>query len=132
VGTNQAFGGSGSANWNRVREEWAGLGSGDSGIGAGGNPDEPTADPPGLSEEKAYDALLAAIAQALMGEDKDARRPAVPSVPLSAVLPRRGRGGGTGGGGGSGGTGAGGSSSGVCTVIQDEDEGVIRGEHVRV
>jgi hypothetical protein len=111
VGTNQAFGGSGSANWNRVREEWAGLGSGDSGTGASGAPGEdPAADPSGLPDEKAYDALLAAIAQALIGEDKDARRPAVPMVSLPAVLPRRGRGGGAGGGGGSEGTGTGGSS----------------------
>jgi hypothetical protein len=124
VGTNQAFGGSGSANWNRVREEWAGLGSDDSRIGAGGNPgEEPTADPPGLPDEKAYDALLAAIAQALIGEDKDARRPAVPSVPLSAVLPRRGRGAGTGGGGGSGDAGAGGSSPGTRRVTAQAARG---------
>lgn len=123
MGTNQAFGGSGSADWNRVREEWAGLGSADSGTGAGGNPGEPPADPPGLPDEKAYDALLAAIAQALLGEDKDARRPAVPSVPLSAVLPRRGRGGGTGGGGGNGGTGAGGSSSGARRVTDQAARG---------
>jgi hypothetical protein len=123
VGTNQAFGGSGSANWNRVREEWAGLGSGDSGTGAGGNPGEPPADPPGFPDEKAYDALLAAIAQALLGEDKDARRPAVPSVPLSAVLPRRGRSGGTGAGGGSGGTEAGGSSSGTRRVTAQAARG---------
>ena len=35
VGTNQAFGGSGSAEWERVREESAGLGSGGPGAGAG-------------------------------------------------------------------------------------------------
>jgi hypothetical protein len=119
VGTNQAFGGSGSANWNRVREEWVGLGSGDSGTGAGGNPgEEPPAGPPVPPDEKAYDALLAAIAQALIGEDKDVRRSVVPSVPLSAVLPRRGRGGGTGGGGSGEGTGAGSSSGGRRVTAQ--------------
>jgi hypothetical protein len=124
VGTNQAFGGSGSADWNRVREEWAGLGSGGSGAGSGGNPGEgPPDGPPETPDEKPYDALLAAIAQALIGEDKDARRPAVPSVPLPAVLPRRGRGGGTGEGGSGGSIGASGSSSGGRRVTAQAARG---------
>lgn len=107
MGTNKAFGGSGSADWNRVRQEWAGLGDGDAGAGAGR--EEPDV-PPDTPDDEAYDALAAAIAQALMGEDKDARRPAVPSIPLPSVLPSRGSG--AGGGGGSGGVVAGASSSG--------------------
>lgn len=117
MGTNQAFGGSRSANWNRVRQEWADLGSGNSGAGAGGSDaDAPPAGPPDPPDEKAYDPLLRAVAQALIGEDKDARRPAVPSVPLSAVLPRRGRG--SGGSGGDTGTGGGSSSGGRRITAQ--------------
>lgn len=121
MGTNQAFGGSGSADWKRVREEWAGLGSGG---GAGGDPGEgPPEGPPDQPDEKAYDALLAAIAQALIGEDKDARRPAVPSVPLPAVLPRRGRGGGTGDGASGAGIGSSGSSTGGRRVTAQAARG---------
>jgi hypothetical protein len=72
VGTNQAFGGSGSAEWERVREEWAGLGSGGPGAGAGkGDPGEAEGPPgedssaksPGPASEDAYSALIAAIAR---------------------------------------------------------------------
>ena len=130
MGTNQAFGGSGSAEWERVREEWAGLGSGGPGAGAGkGDPGEAEGPPgedssdksPGPASEDAYSALIAAIAQALTGEDKDARRPAVPAVPLSAVLPRRGRG--AGGDGGSSGARGGGSSSGSRRVTAQAARG---------
>ena len=130
MGTNQAFGGSGSAEWQRVREEWAGLGSGGPGSGAGkdgageaeGPPGEDSsAKSPGPASEDAYSALIAAIAQALIGEDKDARRPAVPAVPLSALLPRRGRG--AGGDGGSSGAGGGGSSSGGRRVTAQAARG---------
>ena len=65
MGTNQAFGGSGSAEWERVREEWADLGSGGPGVGAGkGDAGEAEAPPgedssaksPGLGSEDAYTA----------------------------------------------------------------------------
>ena len=130
MGTNQAFGGSGSADWERVREEWAGLGSGSPGAGAGEGDaveaevppgEDSSAKSPGIASEDAYSALIAAIAQALTGEDKDARRPAVPAVPLSAVLPRRGRG--AGGDGGSAGAGGGGSSSGGRRVTAQAARG---------
>lgn len=130
MGTNQAFGGSGSAEWERVREEWAGLGSGIPGAGAGngdaGKAEAPpgedsSAKSPSPASEDAYSPLIAAIAQALIGEDKDARRPAVPAVPLSAVLPRRGRG--AGGDGGSSGAGGGGSSSGGRRVTAQAARG---------
>lgn len=103
MGTNEAFGGSGSADWDRVRAEWVGLHPDSSGAGPGdGNGDsggDADAPPGGDSHTEssipasdvAYDSLVAAIAQALSGEDKDARRPSVPSVPLSVVLPGRGR-----------------------------------------
>jgi hypothetical protein len=142
VGTNQAFGGSGSASWDRVRQEWAGLGSGSSDGEAGGGdadvlPDGSSpAGPPDPAHEKAYDALVAALARALIGEDKDARRPAVPSVPLSAVRPRRGRGGGESGGGAvaggsSGGrrvtaqAARGGSAIGAAAAYRDRDAGAL-------
>lgn len=107
MGTNGAFGGSGSADWDRVREEWAGLGSGNSGTGTGDGEQDggsPPKSPPPETED-GYDSLITAIAQALTGEDKDTRRPVVPSFPLSAVLPRRSPAG-PGGTGGSGGAGA--------------------------
>lgn len=133
MGTNEAFGGSGSADWNRVREEWVGLGAG-SGEGAGdGAGDEdaqaPTGDASGevspAEGESAYDPLIAAVAQALIAEDKDARRPTVPSFPLSDVLPGRrgGRGGGGGAGGVGGGSGSAGSSSGGRRVTAQAARG---------
>jgi hypothetical protein len=128
VGTNQAFGGSGSANWDRVREEWAGLGSGSAGHGTGDGdegPDaeappggDPAAESPEAASEDAYSALIAAIARALIGEDKDARQSSVPSVPLSAVLPRRRGHGETGAGGGGSGTGGSSSSGGRRATTQ--------------
>jgi hypothetical protein len=145
VGTNQAFGGSGSANWDRVREEWADLGSSSPGTGTGDGDDGETATTPGgdfppkspaPDTEDSYDALIAAIAQALIGEDKSA----VPSIPLSAVLPRRGRNGtgGSGGAGTGGGSGSpsggrrvtaqaarGGSAIGAAVAYRDRDAGAL-------
>lgn len=122
MGTNTAFGGSGSANWERVREEWVGLGPGGSGpsTSSGDGDDEHAETPPGEDPstepadpagESTYDSLIAAIAQALMGEDKDARRPSVPSVPLSVMLPHHGNGSGSGAGTRSSGVSPGGGSS---------------------
>lgn len=124
MGTNEAFGGSGTASWERVREAWAGLGgdasADEDGAGPGGA-ETAEADASGeaspAASDSAYDVLISAIAQALIGDDPDARRPSLPSVPLSTVLPSRGAGrgdGGAGGGGRSGGAsggGGGGSSS---------------------
>lgn len=110
MGTNGAFGGSGAATWEAVRQEWESLGVPDSepSESSGDGGDAPTAD----GDSQPYDALVQAIAQALIGEDPDARQPTVPQVPLSSVLPsRRGGRGGGGGGGAAGGTAGGGSGS---------------------
>jgi len=121
VGTNEAFGGSGAATWEQVRDEWVGVGA------AGGseeNGDDAAAEADPAGGEAAYDPLVVAIAQALIGEDKDARQPSVPSFPLSAVLSsRRGGRGGGGGGGGGGSTSGGGSSSGGRRVTAQAARG---------
>jgi len=112
VGTNEAFGGSGSTAWERVRGEWDSIGPTTDAASAGAaQSEDPSVDP--AAADPAYDALVTAIAEALIGEDKYARRPSVPRVPLSAVLPHRGggRGGGGAGDGGAGGGGSGGGSS---------------------
>jgi len=137
VGTNEAFGGSGSAQWEKVRQEWAELGgdgpAGETAADAGEDDDE--------SEKAPYDRLVAALAQALAGEDKDARRPVVPSVPLTATLPRGRGGGGAAGGGvggqpGGGGSGGrrvtaqaarGGSAIGAATAYRDRDAATLAG-----
>ena len=138
VGTNQAFGGSGSAEWERVREEWGGRGprwcrcrgrQGDAGEVEAAPGEDSSAKSPSPASEDAYSALIAAIAQALIGEDKDARQPAVPAVPLSVVLPRRGRGAGGDGGDGSSSGGRrvtaqaarGGSAIGAAVAYRDRD-----------
>lgn len=112
MGTNGAFGGSGSATWEQVRDEWVSLGTSGEGDGAGDqDSDGQDAGPNGVAgADPAYDPLIEAIATALIGEDQDARLPTVPTFPLAAVLPRRG--GGTGGGGAVGGAGGGGSTGG--------------------
>lgn len=108
MGTNGAFGGSGAAAWDQARAQWTSLGS--SSGGGSGTADADDTAPAG--SDSAYDPLISAIAGALIGEDPDARRPSVPTYPLSATLPRRGGGrGGAGGGGGIGGTGGGGGGS---------------------
>lgn len=119
MGTNGAFGGSGAAAWDHVRDEWTSLG----GQSDGGSVDDPT---PTTDGDPAYDALISAIAGALIGEDPDARRPSVPSFALSDILPRRGGGRGGGGGGASGGggtSGGGGSSSGGRRVTSQAARG---------
>lgn len=115
MGTNGAFGGSGAAAWDHVRDEWTSLGEqSDDGSGGSGTP--------AADGDLPYDALISAIAGALIGEDPDARRPAVPSFALSDMLPRRGGGrGGSGGGGGGGG--GGGSSSGGRRVTSQAARG---------
>lgn len=108
MGTNGAFGGSGAAAWDQARGQWTSLGS--SSGGGSGTADADDTAPAG--SDSAYDPLISAIAGALIGEDPDARRPSVPTYPLSATLPRRGGGrGGAGGGSGVGGTGGGGGGS---------------------
>lgn len=122
MGTNGAFGGSGAAAWDQARAQWTSLGS--SSGGGSGTADADDTAPAG--SDSAYDPLISAIAGALIGEDPDARRPSVPTYPLSATLPRRGGGrGGAGGGGGIGGTGdgGGGSSSGGRRVTSQAARG---------
>lgn len=122
MGTNGAFGGSDAAAWEQARDQWTALG------GSSGNAAEDSGpnDSPQEGGDPAFDPLITAIAEALIGEDPDARRPSVPTFPLSATLPRRGsgRGGGTAGGGG-GGTGlaGGGSSSGARRVTSQAARG---------
>lgn len=119
MGTNGAFGGSGAAAWDHVRDEWTSLG----GQSDGGSVDDAT---PTADGDPAYDALISAIAGALIGEDPDARHPSVPSFALSDILPRRGggRGGGSGGSSGGGGaSGGGGSSSGGRRVTSQAARG---------
>lgn len=143
MGTNEAFGGSGSADWESVRQEWADLGSAGSDDKSDGNTGE-DANASNAVGESTYDRLVAALAQALIGEDKDARQPSVPSVPLTAVLSSRragGGGGGTGGGadgesGRSGSSGGrritaqaarGGSAIGAATAYRDRDAEALAG-----
>lgn len=117
MGTNGAFGGSGAAAWDQVRDEWTSLG--------GQSTDAPSDDAPGIDSDLAYDALISAIAGALIGEDPDTRRPSVPSFALSDTLPRRGggRGGGGGSSGGGGASGGGGSSGGGRRVTAQAARG---------
>jgi hypothetical protein len=127
MGTSGAYGGSDSAAWQRVRDEWAGLRPppADSN-GSGGDADgDPPPDHEPAGDEAGYGTLMSAIAQALLGEDAYARRPAVPSVPLTSVLARRGGGRrGTGAGGGSGGAGpAGGGSGGGRRITSQAGRG---------
>lgn len=87
-----------------MRDQWTSL---DSSGSTDGDAESPGTEQPG--GDPAYDLLIAAIADALMGEDPDARRPSVPAVPLSTLLPhgvhRQGSTGhGSGGGGASGGS----------------------------
>lgn len=118
MGTNGAFGGSGAAAWGQARDQWTSLGS-----SSRGGSDTGGADIAPAGSDSAYDLLISAIAGALIGEDPDARRPSVPTFPLSATLPRRGGGrGGSGGGGGTGG-GGGGSSSGGRRVTSQAARG---------
>lgn len=116
MGTNGAFGGSGAAAWAQARDQWTSLDD-----SSGGGSDAAGADdvPPQPGEDSIYDPLISAIAGALIGEDPDARRHAVPTFPLSATLPRRGGGrGGGAGGGGAGGSGGGSSSGGRRVTSQ--------------
>ncbi len=109
MGTNGAFGGSGAKRWEDVRDAWESIDS-----SADGAADGPEADAGADAGDGSnpYDSIAEAIARALIGEDPDARRTTVPTIPLSAVLPRRSSGSGGGGGGGGGGGPAGGSSGG--------------------
>lgn len=142
MGTNEAFGGSGSADWESVRQEWADLGIAGSDDEPNGNAEDANASD--AVGESTYDRLVAALAQALIGEDKAARQPSVPSLPLTAVLSSRraaGGGGGTGGGadgesGRSGSSGGrritaqaarGGSAIGAATAYRDRDAEALAG-----
>lgn len=102
MGTNGAFGGSDAAAWEQARDQWTALGD-----SLGSAAEEASQGDPQPQEggDPAFHPLIAAIAEALIGEDPDARRPSVPTFPLSAMRPRRGsgRGGGAAGGGGGGG-----------------------------
>lgn len=96
MGTNGAFGGSGAASWETVREEWESLSPP---ADEAGSDDDVNGEDDATEHSGPYDQLVQAIAEALIGEDPDARRPAVPHVPLSWVLPAGRRSGGGGGGG---------------------------------
>lgn len=140
MGTNGAFGGSDAAAWGQVRDQWTSLGSSSAGSTEVGTDDAL----PQAGGDPAYDLLISAIAEALTGEDPDARRPSVPTFPLSATLPHRSGGRrGSVGGEGSGGGGGGGSSSrgrritsqaarggnaiGVATAYRDRDAATLAG-----
>ena len=106
MGTCGAYGGSDSAAWKRVREQWGGLGPASGGEGVGGSTEgaaDPSTEPAADTGDGGaqYEGLVSAIAQALLSEDADARRRLVPAAALGSVLARRG--GGRGGGGSSGG-----------------------------
>jgi hypothetical protein len=122
MGTNGAFGGSDAAAWEQARDQWTALGD-----SLGSAAEEASQGDPQPQEggDPAFDPLIAAIAEALIGEDPDARRPSVPTFPLSAMLPRRGsgRGGGAAGGGGGGGLSGAGSSSGARRVTSQAARG---------
>lgn len=140
MGTNGAFGGSGAAAWDQARDQWTSLGSSSDGGSDAAGPDDA---PPQAGGDPVYDPLISAIAGALIGEDPDARRPSVPTFPLSAALPRRGGGrGGGAGGGGTGGSGAGsmsggrrvtsqaargGNAIGAATAYRDRDAATLAG-----
>lgn len=116
MGTNGAFGGSDAAAWNYARDQWMSLGDSTGGSTGAGADDAP----PQSGGDSAYDPLISAIAGALIGEDPDARRPAVPTFSLSATLPHQvgGRGGGGGAGGRTRGAGGGSSSGGRRVTSQ--------------
>lgn len=133
MGTNGAFGGSGAASWEQVREEWVSLGSSSTHDSLPGDASDasdaeaaPIDDSTDLTDA-AYDPLIAAIAQALLGEDKDAHQPRVPSFTLTSVLPRpgggRSRGASDRGGGGGGSSGGGGTSSASRSVTAQAARG---------
>lgn len=127
MGTNAAYGGSGSAAWTHVRDEWTSLGSGSDGAssGSGGASSGDATDDGSTSsaDGSEYDSLVAAIAGALRRDDRDARRKSPPSVPLSSVLAHRGGGRGGGGGAGGGHTDGGGSRSGSRHVTAQAARG---------
>ncbi len=111
MGTSGAYGGSGSAAWEAVREGWAGLGDAGAPAAADGaaNP-PPSEQPPDTPPppDPAYDALGHALANALAPPRRHGQAP-----PLAALLPRpRGSGGGPSGGGGAGTDGYGGRAGG--------------------
>lgn len=125
MGTNGAFGGSDAAAWEQARDQWTALGGSSWSAAEEASPSDSQ---PQERGDPAFDPLITAIAEALIGEDPDARRPAVPTFPLSATLPRRGNSSGAGsagGGGGGGGTGlaGGGSSSGARRVTSQAARG---------
>ncbi|BDZ45243.1 hypothetical protein GCM10025866_11520 [Naasia aerilata] len=118
MGTSGAFGGSGAAAWDKVRSAWEAMGSagGDGAASTEAPPPSAVPDVPAAAESpSAYDSLISAIADALIGEDPDARRRNVPTVPRAQTMPspRRGRqSGGSSGGGGSASGGSGRASAG--------------------
>lgn len=133
MGTNGAFGGSDAAAWEQARDQWTSLGGASGGTAEEGNQ---SVTPPQADGDPAFDPLIAAIAKALIGEDPDARRPSVPTFPLSASLPRRGSGRGAGGGGGGGGSSGGarrvtsqaargGNAIGAATAYRDRDAAAL-------
>ena len=67
MGTNGAFGGSGSATWEQVRYEWVSLGtSGDAdGTGDHSGEDDNSAEGSDSSDSAGFDPLIEAIANAL-------------------------------------------------------------------
>lgn len=109
MGTNGAFGGSGAAAWESVREQWESLDLPHNVAPGDDNADPSDDDSNDGATDSPYDPIVQAIAQALIGEDPDARQPTVQAIPLSSVLPRRSHGGGGGGAGGEGAAEVGGS-----------------------
>ena len=97
MGTSGAYGGSSSAAWDAVREQWTGLGDAGAPDGLDGPP-PPTDPSPDAPPDPAYDGLGTAIGAALSPPSRYGQPPA-----LSSLLPRP-RGGGGGGGGGAGGS----------------------------
>lgn len=122
MGTNGAFGGSDAAAWEQARDQWTALGGSSGGAAEEASQSDSQ---PQEGGDPAFDPLITAIAEALIGEDPDSRRPSVPTFPLSATLPRRGggRGGGAAGGGGGGGLTGTGSPSGARRVTSQAARG---------
>jgi hypothetical protein len=79
VGTSGSYGGSGKADWKKVRDTSRQTFGGD-----GGGEGEP---PPPLQERPEFFELLQNIGDALRGDDAELRRPGGPGrIPLSSVL----------------------------------------------
>lgn len=138
MGTNGAFGGSGAATWDRVRDEWTAVSDTGRTSGTGTSSDDVSQN--AVEPDARFDSLASAIAQALTREDPDARAASVPVFTFSATLPRRGggRGGGSAASAANGGASAGnrritaqaargGNAIGAASAYRDRDANALAG-----